>query len=186
MKRRALGTFCLIVASLMVATCNQSGTSPSVVTPMAPDTVVHSVPLPGTNETFKTWVEFTPAHNTQLVTGQTVSTRWQCDAPQGFSYYVLRGPTNGPGQPIIAAGNEYGDTDECRNGVRIESTTTAGNSVACITNGGAANGNLGCGIAFYRFSIWVTAGKGNYSSAPAPNRPADFVVDEPVGWRQPQ
>ena len=176
MKRNLL---VLLVVAVLSAGCGmfKSLTAPSrddAPPDIPPGATVYEVPLPGASSPFRWWISsITPDRNSQLVVGQNWSIKIACDAPDGYSFFMQKGFSSGPGTSILK-----------------HSSSTGGSTNGC-SGGRSIAGPMGIvrlidfpdDLPYYRFSVWVQAG-GIGDLLPFPSRPPDIVVDEYIGWRR--
>ena len=172
----------LVVMAAMVAACDKSPTAPTppiVVVP--PD--AYSVPLPGGGGEFKWWIsDINPPRGSRLNVGQVWSIRTSCDGPDGYTYYMQKEFTSGPGasDSIDASGHgqynalrKSGWTDGCSGG---RSSSGHGGTVISRTPD----------LPYIRFAVWVAPGNGLDRQVDRPAREPDVVVYERIGWRRPE
>ncbi|MEJ0021214.1 MAG: hypothetical protein WDN47_01390 [Candidatus Doudnabacteria bacterium] len=169
----------LVCAGLpMTGACNHSSpTSPSTQTPPPAD--AHSVPIPGTTQTFYWWISaINPGRYAQLVMGQPYDIELRCSAPDGYRFLILTAFTNGPDTPPIAGA--------------IGTGTEGGTNQCAYTLGmGGANGTVNAAtpnLPYFRYSVWLKPGNDPFLGPGTPRPTADpaIVNDEQIGWQRPQ
>ncbi len=136
--------------------------SPPIFEPVLPSgAVMHSVPVPGSDQPFRWWISsITPPKESQVTVDQSYSFWVSCDGPKGFEYYLRMELSYGPGTERTGSSSGIGGKTDC-----------SGNRGG--TGGKISEWDRGKDI-FLRFSVWTDRVK--IWSAPA--RSPDIVVDE--------
>lgn len=140
-------------------------------TPLA-GTVVQTFPLPGTDKLMFVWITgISPVKDSQLTPGQPAFVRWTCAGPAGYSAWISK--------HFITAGQST-DLKDSSGGSGINFATDCGSATSSLPSGTTGD------IVSFQLLVWTAQG-GTTIVIPYPaDRPAEYVREEPLGWKMPQ